>query len=78
MKPDRLVRQNRLTEPLDPTTLMDGQRVGALQTRLSRVGQKNPPKLDPPDPSPPLPNTIPFLKHSLRFYIDGSRLGYQI
>ena len=30
-------RQNRSTDPPDPTTLMDGQRVGALQTRLSWI-----------------------------------------
>ena len=49
--PTVTTRQSQSTDPPNPTTLMDGQRVGALQTRLSRVGQKNPSK---PDPTPPL------------------------
>uniref|UniRef100_A0A2N9IGH4 Uncharacterized protein n=1 Tax=Fagus sylvatica TaxID=28930 RepID=A0A2N9IGH4_FAGSY len=33
-----LPHQNRSTDPPDPTTLTDGQRVQPLQTRLCRVG----------------------------------------
>ena len=36
--PTIATHQNRSTDPLDLTTLMDGQRVGVLQTRLSLVG----------------------------------------
>ena len=37
-KPDRNRLTNPITDPPDPTSLMDGQRVLSLQTRLSRLG----------------------------------------
>ena len=37
-KPDRTRLPKQSTNPPDPTTLMDGQRVEALQTQLCWVG----------------------------------------
>ncbi len=53
-KPNHTRPQKPSTNPPDPTTLTDGQRVEALQTRPCRVGQKITPKPEPPYPSPPL------------------------
>ena len=52
---DRLTWQpNPTTRPPNLTTLMDGQQIESLETRLSQVGWEISPKPDPSDPCPPL------------------------
>ena len=69
-KPNRTRPSKPSTDPPDPTTLMDGQWVEALQTRLCRVGQKITPKPEPPDPCPPLIDRYRLVADTMRGNFD--------